>query len=822
MLQPRNISQKTKRSSQKRKYVYKNGETRITLDDLIAPSYDQIIREIKRKIGERPAISSDLPKGEWTEQALKVLEERYLVKDEKLLPVETPEEMVWRVAWEIASAEATWGANKKDVESIAVDFYELMVSRKFLPNSPTLMNAGRELGQLSACFVLPVEDNMGGIFGTIRNTALIHQSGGGTGFSFSRIREKGARVKSTSGVASGPISFMNAFNAATETVKQGGTRRGANMGMLRIDHPDIMEFITCKEDNGTLNNFNISVAITEKFMKAVEKDKDYDLISPLTGKRTGSLNAREVFDIIVKQAWKNGEPGIVFIDRMNKDNPTPKIGAIESTNPCGEQPLLSYESCNLGSINLSNFVEDGEIDWDRLRDVIRWSVRFLDDVIDMNKYPIEEIDEMTRSNRKVGLGVMGFSDMLIQLEVPYNSDEAVAVAEDVMRFIQEEGRKMSEELAKDRGVFPNWKDSIYGERKQRVRNATITTIAPTGSISMIADASSGVEPLFAVSFIKNVMDKDELVMTNPIFLSIAKRMGFYSEDLMKKIAKSGTLDGIDEVPKEVKRVFVVAHDVSPIWHLKIQAAIQKYTDNAVSKTVNFDHSATKKDVAEVYKLAYELGCKGVTIYRDGSREEQVLNIGKVNKKGAQEVQTDPSTRVVRQRAKVTYGRTIQIMTGCGKLYVTVNEDEKGRPFELFSAMGKAGGCAASQAEAISRMVSTSLRSGIEPKVIIKHLKSIACHRPFGFGPDRITSCSDAIARALESFISPPTLGIVKDENIVKTQKQLEIKIEDIQPQKKEKASGSSYIGGICRECGGPIEYEGGCMVCRSCGYSECG
>ncbi|MDO8507962.1 MAG: vitamin B12-dependent ribonucleotide reductase [bacterium] len=757
-----------------------------------------------------------------SDASLEVLKRRYLLKDDNGKIIEKPEGLFKRVATHVAQAEKKYSKGP-GAKKTSDQFYEMISSLDFLPNSPTLMNAGRELGQLSACFVLPVGDNMGDIFGTIKNTALIHQSGGGTGFSFSRLREKGARVKSTSGVASGPISFMTAFNAATETVKQGGTRRGANMGMLRIDHPDIMDFITCKEDNGAFNNFNISVAITEKFMKAVEKDKDYDLISPLTGKKTGSLNAREVFDIIVKQAWKNGEPGIVFIDRMNKDNPTPKIGEIESTNPCGEQPLLPYESCNLGSINLSNFVEDGEVDWRRLKETTRWAVRFLDDVIDMNKYPIDEISEMTRANRKIGLGVMGFADMLVQLEIPYNTDEAVSAAEEVMKFIQEEGRKMSEELAKERGIFPNWKDSIYGDSKQRVRNATVTTIAPTGSISMIADASSGVEPLFAVSFIKNVMDKDELVMTNPIFLSIAKRMGFYSEELMKKIAKSGTLEGIDEVPDEVKRVFVVAHDVSPLWHLKIQAAIQKYTDNAVSKTVNFGHSATKKDVAEVYKLAYDLGCKGVTIYRDGSREEQVLNIGKVNKKGVQEEKIDPTKRVVRQRARVTYGRTIQIMTGCGKLYVTVNEDEEGRPFELFSAMGKAGGCAASQAEAISRMVSTSLRSGIEPKIIIKHLKSIACHRPFGFGPDRITSCSDAIARALESFISPPTLGIVRDQSIVKEQEQLEIKIEEVSTQTvKPEIKRESYIGGICRECGGPIEYEGGCMVCRSCGYSECG
>lgn len=754
--------------------------------------------------------------------SIEVLKRRYLLKDDKGRVIEKPEDLFERVASHVATAEKNYRGRGPGVKETSKKFYEMMTSLDFMPNSPTLMNAGKELGQLSACFVLPIGDSMGEIFGTIRDTALIHQSGGGTGFSFSRLREKGTRVKSTSGVASGPISFMSAFNAATETVKQGGTRRGANMGMLRIDHPDIMDFITCKEDNGAFNNFNISVAITEKFMKAVEKGGDYDLISPHSGKKKGTLNARETFDIIVKQAWKNGEPGIVFIDRMNKDNPTPKIGEIESTNPCGEQPLLPYESCNLGSINLSNFVKDGEVDWIRLRDITRCAVRFLDDVIDMNKYPLPEIAEMSRANRKIGLGVMGFADMLIQLEIPYNSDEAVGAAEEVMKFIQQEGKKMSEELAKERGVFPNWKESIYGERGQKIRNATITTIAPTGSISMIADASSGIEPLFAVSFIKNVMDKDELVMTNPVFLSVSKAMGFYSEELMRKIAKSGTLEGIKEVPEAVRRAFVVAHDVSPIWHLKIQAAFQKYIDNAASKTVNFSNKATEKEVKEAYMLAHELGCKGVTIYRDGSRDEQVLNIGKVNKKDNQDASPKTEGRMVKERAKITHGRTIQIMTGCGKLYVTVNEDENGKPFELFSMMGKAGGCAASQAEAISRMVSTSLRSGIEPKIIIKHLKSIACHRPFGFGPDRVTSCSDAIARALESFISPPTLGIVKEPNIVEEQEQLEIKIENSNVPGKHQIARGSYIGGICRECGGPIEYEGGCMVCRSCGYSECG
>ena len=750
-----------------------------------------------------------------TNTAKEVLERRYLLKDLKGKIIETPEELFERVAKHISQAEKNYPKGPGAIET-EDKFYEMMASFDFLPNSPTLMNSGKKLGQLSGCFVLPIKDSMADIFESIKNAALIHKSGGGTGFSFSRLRQKGALVHKTQGVASGPISFMTAFNAATETVKQGGTRRGANMGMLRVDHPDIMDFITCKEDQKQLNNFNISVAATEKFMDAIEKGADYDLIDPQTKKKTGSLNAQKVFDLIVKQSWKNGEPGIIFIDRMNRDNPTPEIGEIESTNPCGEQPLLPYESCNLGSINLSRFVRDGKIDYPRLRDITRLAVRFLDDVVDMNKYPLPEISEMTMGNRKIGLGVMGFADMLLEVGVSYNSDKAVEVAAEVMKFIQDEGRKMSEELAEEKGVFPNWQKSIYAKKNQKLRNAAITTIAPTGTISMIADASSGVEPLFAVSFIKNVMDKDELVMTNPIFLKTAKEKGFYSEALMKEIASKGTLHEIKEIPENIRKVYVVAHDITPEWHIKIQAAFQKYTDNAVSKTVNFSHSATEKDVVNVYKMAYKTGCKGVTIYRDGSRDEQVLNIGGVNK---EEDEKEQEKKELRDRPKVTTGQTIKMKTGCGNLYVTLNRDEEGRPFEVFTAMGKAGGCAAAQGEAIGRMVSVSLRSGVEPVAIIKHLKSITCHRPIGLGGNRITSCADAISKALELFLAPPTLNLTIGGNPL-TEPSLFAKVGDVKTH-AGKPSRESYIGGICKECGGPIEYEGGCLVCRSCGYSEC-
>lgn len=557
--------------------------------------------------------------------ALTVLEGRYLRKNQNGEICESPRQLFERVAQNIAEADARYGQN---VEQSKEEFMEMMLSRDFIPNSPTLMNAGTEIQQLSACFVLPVEDSMDGIFDSVKHAAIIHKSGGGTGFSFSRLRQKGAPVGSTGGIASGPISFMKVFDAATNVIKQGGKRRGANMGVLRVDHPDILDFITCKERNDQITNFNISVALTEMFMEAVAKNENYDLVSPHNNKVTGQLNAKRVFDLICTMAWKNGEPGIIFIDRMNADNPTPKLGNIESTNPCGEVPLLPYESCNLGSINLSNHItEDEKVDWDKLKKTIRCSVHFLDNVIDMNKFPLPKITEMVLGNRKIGLGVMGWADMLIKLRVPYNSEEAIDLGEKIMCFIHCEGRKASQELAKVRGLFPNFKDSVYdnGKEECQIRNATITTIAPTGSISIIAGASSGIEPLFAISYVRKT-PQFELLEVNPLFEDLMRKENLYTPELMRKIAKRGSIQGMEEIPEYVRKIFVTAMDLTPESHVRMQAAFQRHTDNAVSKTVNFSFQATVEEIMEVFLMAHRLGCKGITIYRDGSREIQVLNV----------------------------------------------------------------------------------------------------------------------------------------------------------------------------------------------------
>ena len=763
-----------------------------------------------------------------SENARAVLEKRYLIRDEKGEPTETVDDLFHRVANAIAAADAAFDP-KADVAATASRFYNMMTGLDFLPNSPTLMNAGRPLGQLSACFVLPVGDSMEEIFDAIKNAALIHKSGGGTGFSFSRLRAKGSTVNSTGGVASGPISFMKVFNAATEAVKQGGTRRGANMGILRVDHPDIMDFITCKNDTSEITNFNISVGITEAFMEAASQNKPYDLVDPATGRVTGQLNAKEVFDAIVSSAWQTGEPGIIFLDRLNRDNVVPSQGEIESTNPCGEQPLLPYESCNLGSINLVNHIMKTPAGWvlDRakLEKTIRTAVHFLDNVIEVNQYPLPEIDQMTRSTRKIGLGVMGFADMLLYMGVPYNSDEGVELAREIMDTVNTIGHRASEELAEVRGPFPLFSESIYQDGRP-LRNATVTTIAPTGTLSIIAGVSSGVEPVFAYAYIRNVMDNTHLIETNQILKDKLVEAGIYSEELMKQIVEQGSLAHVDGIPEEIKRVFVCAHDVSPIWHVKMQAAFQEYTDNAVSKTVNFPNSATREEVAEVYRLAYTLGCKGTTIYRDGSRNEQVLNIGKVND-GKEEA---PAGRVCeecqipqaeyghilpRPRPAVTSGFTEKVRIGCGNLYITVNYDENGI-CEVFTNTGRAGGCP-SQSEATARLVSVGIRSGMDPKEIIQQLKGIRCPSCLRQPGVPVTSCPDAIAKALEKVlkVSKGTHEPAPAPISAATKAAAPIPRPGMTPAEAKLAK-------FCPECGAKLEHEGGCVTCRDCGYSKCG
>jgi len=806
-----------------------------------------------------------------SDNAIKVLEKRYLAKDETGKLLEDPEGMFRRVAKTIASADKSY-VSSSELKKTEKEFFDMMANLEFLPNSPTLMNAGRPLGQLSACFVLPIEDTMEGIFDSIKNAALIHKSGGGTGFSFSRLRPKGATVNSTGGVASGPVSFMKVFNAATEAVKQGGTRRGANMGILRVDHPDIREFITCKQDNRDITNFNISVAVTEKFMEAAQKGLEYDLIDPVTKKAVKKENAKEIFDMIVNNAWKNGEPGIVFLDRINRANVTPELGEIESTNPCGEQPLLPFEACNLGSINLSLMVKDTgdgmEVDYDKLAATVRKAVHFLDNVIDVNRYPLPQIDEMTRGTRKIGLGVMGWADMLCRLGIPYNSQQAINLAEKLMHFIQDEARRMSVELAEKKGVFPLYDKSIYKELGVKVRNATTTTIAPTGTLSIIAGCSSGIEPIFAISYIRNVMDNDELIEVNPIFREKAVRGGFYSDDLMRRIAKEGSLKEFAEIPEDVKEIFVTAHDISPEWHVRMQASFQKYTDNAVSKTVNLSHDATRDDVREVFELAYKTCCKGVTIYRDGSREMQVLNIGQVkgkettaaggvNNDGVQHQAT--AGIAPRPRPDITTGFTEKVKIGCGNLYITVNYDEKGI-CEVFTNTGRAGGCP-SQSEATARLVSVALRSGIDAKSIVEQLKGIRCPSTIRQKDLKVLSCPDAIGRLIEKVLKlqngngngnghdinhensdgPNTrdLDVIRD---VAAKSKSDTQRIDYIPKPTGSASyyeneqndnvsgentGSYNISDTlfmssCPECGKPVEHEGGCVICRNCGFSKCG
>jgi ribonucleoside-diphosphate reductase alpha chain len=812
--------------------------------------------------------------------ALTVLERRYLVKDDGGKPVEKAEDLFWRVARTVAAPDRTYGASAKAVETAAEAFFELMATRVWMPNSPTLMNAGRPLGQLSACFVLPVDDALSngksGIYDTLRAMALVHQSGGGTGFAFSRLRPKNDVVRSTMGVASGPVSFMKLYDASTDVVKQGGTRRGANMGILRVDHPDILEFITCKDDLTQVTNFNISVAVTDAFMQAVEQGRPYDLLHPRTGQVMGQLDAREVFRKIVHGAWKTGEPGVFFVDRANQYNPVPALGSYEATNPCGEQPLLPYDVCNLGSINVGLFVKDADVDWDGLRAAVHLCTHFLDNVIDANKYPLDEIDDLAKRIRRIGLGIMGWADLLVRLGIPYNSAEGVALGRKLMQFVDEESKVASERLAEARGPFPEWERSIWGpdatcardaqgnriRPMRRLRNCNLTTVAPTGTISIIAGCSSGIEPLFAVAFMRNqagVLMPD----VNEAFVAIAKRDGWYSDELMQRIAESGHIH-FPEVPADVQRVFVTAHDVTPEWHIRMQAAFQEFTDSAISKTCNFPNEATEDDVEQIYRLAFQLNCKGVTVYRDGAREMQVLSTGSTAKKvqvqaggaaataegaGARadalgrvaELEAELARtkdqlhaveaenlqrRAKRSRPDLLRGTTRRLETPLGTIYVTITEDDLGQPFEVFMSLGKAGAPVMADVEAMGRLISLALRSGIPLKEIHRQVRGISSDRVVGLGPSKVLSVPDAIGIAIEKWMQEKQ-GVQQDllagpgtgREALRTAEVIPGPLGQVAERSPEQAQ--DFIG-TCPDCGSQLAFVEGCVKCHVCGFSECG
>ena len=790
---------------------------------MVSETYEDVMAEVNEKVGKRPPMPKDLAPGDWSEQGIKVLKERYLDKNSEGEIIETPDELVWRVAFIIASAEARFGASIEEITETAKSFYKLMGSRKFLPNSPTLMNAGKNNGlQYSGCFVLPVPDSLEGIFDAIKYQAIIHQSGGGTGFSFSRLRQRGSMVKRSRGVASGPISFMRVFNEATQQIKQGGTRRGANMGILRVDHPDVREFITCKLDGG-LANFNISVAATDKFMKALAKGEKYDLVEPHSGEVIGQEDAREIFDLICDCAWRSGDPGMIFIDRVNAGpaNPVPSLGPVESTNPCGEQPLYPFDACNLGSIFLNYFVKEEkgkqQVDWEELKKTAGEAVRFLDDVIEINPYPLKQVWDTVRSIRRVGLGIGGWADMLYLLGVPYNSEEALKLAEKVMKTINDAAHESSQELAKVRGAFPLFKESIYKDGEP-MRNAAITTIAPTGTIGIIANTSGGCEPVFALAYKHMVKDESlnrEMFFSDPAFTEVAKREGFWSEELMSRVAETGSVHGVAEVPEEWQKILVTAHEISPEWHVRMQAAWQKNLDNAVSKTINLPNEAVVDDVAKAYLSAYELGCMGITIYRDGCKEWQVLNVG--TKKEEKKVEGGIEAAEMRIRPSKLQGNTYKVQTPVGTAFVVINADESGNPFEVFINVGKAGSHVMADAEAMGRLISLSLRvpstypAKAVAEAIVDQLSGIGGADSVGFGNNRVRSLADGVAKVLREYVR---LDGNMSENVIEEEPELLATQQELPLRVKR--------GDLCPECGqASLVLEEGCQKCYSCGASKC-
>ncbi|MCL2497096.1 MAG: vitamin B12-dependent ribonucleotide reductase [Symbiobacteriaceae bacterium] len=758
--------------------------------------------------------------------AYTILEQRYLHHTDGQM-AEKPATLFRRVAEYIAAADVKFGATLEEVATLGERFYSRMALMQFLPNSPTLMNAGRPEAQLSACFVIPIPDTMEGIFDGLKAAALIHKSGGGTGFDFSELRPKEALVRSTGGLASGPVSFMKVYNAATEAVKQGGVRRGANMGLLRVDHPNIREFITCKNDPLEITNFNISVGLTDAFMAALTHDEEYDLVHD--GQVYGRELASDIWELIIDSAWHNGEPGIIFLDRINSTNPVPHLGEIKATNPCGEQPLLPYESCNLGSINLALMVSgEGEmlsLDYRLLGEVVTDAVHFLDNVIERNTYPLPEIRDATLATRKIGLGVMGFADLLFQLGIPYDSEQGVQIAEDIMSFILNKARESSQELALQRGSFPAWEGSIYSTQGLPMRNATVTTIAPTGSISMIAGCSSGIEPVFALAYTKTVLDGTTLTEINPYFAAAAQNEGFYSMQLMERLNQNGRVGEMAELPEWVRRLFVTAQEISPEAHIAIQTAFQRYTDNAVSKTINFAYAATREQIASAYFLAYQQGLKGLTVYRDGSRDEQVYSGGTAVPTLAPSRQEATRSFRPRPRPDVTKGEIEKFAIGCGSLYVMSSRDDIGLS-EVFCEPGKYGGCE-SQSEATGRLISYCLRLGRTAEEveeiaanIIEQLRGIRCPACIRRPGITVTSCPDAIARTLQRQFPDldkylerrsPSAGIAQMPLV----EQLPV------DERLWREQGANNLR-LCPECGHELIPESGCWSCVNCGYSKCG
>jgi ribonucleoside-diphosphate reductase alpha chain len=840
---------------------------------------------------------NDLKEPVMSDNARYIAETRYAMKDEKGERKEEVKDIFWRVALNIAKGDEKFENKNETLESRAKIFYEMMAEQKFFPNTPCLVNAGKEKQQLSACFVLPIEDSMDSILETMSNMAKIHKSGGGTGFSFSRLRPYGDYIKSSGGTTVGPVSFLQAYNDVTSQIKQGGVRRGANMGMLSIDHPDVLRFAVAKLDEYSLTNFNLSLAVTNAFMDRIEKDKSfvkeedfpeeiiekirkaeanrdvderlrqieeeiqklyewalakeegegYELINPRNAQVVMKLNAYKVFNLITRLAWQYGDPGLVFIDRMNEasSNPVPKLGRIEATNPCGEQPLLPYDACNLGSINLSKFVQSTpnpsfdtegrekspllkgdlkglDLDWVELERVVKEAVHFLDNVVEVNVFPVEKIREMVNKTRRIGLGIMGFADMLFKLGVAYDSEEGVMWAEKIMKFISEAAKKATQELAKLRGVFPEWENSVFAGTNYRPRNMALTTIAPTGTISMIADASSGIEPLFSLGYQKNTIEGKKLYIMNPVFVEELKKRNLYSEELMDKIVKNGgKLEGIEEVDADLKKIFRTALEIEPEWHIKIQAAFQKYTDNAVSKTINFPKSASVEEVRNAYKLAYALGTKGITIYRSGSREKEVIqSVGTSRDSSVPEIVAKVSKKKTPESA-----RGIRLRKACdvGKVYTSVFFEEGNGPIEVFVTLGKSGGYLAGSAEVTGRLASLALKYGAELKEVAEEMVGISCGQRIGFGNGAVLSMFDAVGKSLLEISKEeqPDL-LIEEKQEIKTLRENNNKEAVLEEIRAKMAEGESKFTS-CPDCGSPLYAEEGCFKCSNtyCGYSKC-